>query len=190
MKSTALVVFLAATGVLANAQEAAPTPKAEVGLNYSFTNLFPGSGASSFMMQGGSGTFVYNLNSTLGVVADLGGYHNGSAVNLDPTMFSYLFGPRVSLRKARFTPYFQALFGGARVSTNLVDFLNGGNTVTANNFAMAFGGGLDVRVNDHIAVKPFEVEYLMTQFPNLWTPNDVQHNLRYSAGLVFRFGSK
>ncbi len=189
MKSFAwFSVFIGMCAVAAYAQEAAPVPKAEVGLNYSFTNMFPGSGVNSFMMQGGSGTFVYNLNSAVGVVADLGGYENNAAANLNPTMFTYMFGPRVSLRKARFTPYFQALFGGARISTDLLGA--SGNAVTANNFAMSFGGGLDVRVNNRIAVKPFEVSYLMTQFPNLWNSSSIQHNLRYSAGIVFQFGSK
>ena len=63
---------------------------------------------------GGSGTFVYNINKYLGITGDLGGYHNGDAENFSPTTFSYLFGPRLSLRKsARFTPYVQTLFGGA-----------------------------------------------------------------------------
>jgi len=188
------IVFLLAAsmvgGMVAVAQEAAPTPVAEVGMNYSYTNMRPGGGAPSFGLQGGSGTFVYNINSALGVVADLGGYHNGDDANFNPTTFSYLFGPRVSLRKSsKFTPYVQALFGGARVSTSLVD-ANTGNSIVENGFAATFGGGLDVRLTDHVAVKPFQIEYLMTQVPNIWSVNNTQNNIRYSAGLVFRFGAK
>jgi hypothetical protein len=59
-----------------------------------------------------------------------------------------------------------------------------------NGFAAAFGGGLDIRVTDHVAVKPFQIEYLMTQVPNIWSPNNTQNNIRYSAGVVFRIGAK
>ena len=56
---------------------------------------------------------------------------------------------------------------------------------------MAAGGGVDVNITQHIAVKPIQVEYFMTQLPQLASNlNRVQNNLRYSAGVVFRFGSK
>jgi len=41
------------------------------------------------------------------------------------------------------------------------------------------------------AVKPIQVEYFMTQLPQLASNlNSAQNNLRYSAGLIFRFGAK
>ena len=62
--------------------------------------------------NGGSGYVAYNLNRTkaFGLVADLGGYDSG---NYNRQTFSYLFGPRLNLRKSRFVPYVQFLFGGA-----------------------------------------------------------------------------
>src|SRR5437764_7951407 len=149
MKRSVVLLAVSTVGsMVVLAQESAPTPVAEIGMNYSYTNTMPGGGAPSFGSQGGSGTFVYNINKVVGVVADLGGYHNGDDANFNPTTFTYLFGPRVSFRKSsKFTPYVQALFGGARVSTSLVD-PNTGNSVTQNGFAAAFGGGLDVRLTD------------------------------------------
>ncbi len=88
-RSLFLLAVTMVGGMVAVAQETAPVPVAEVGLNYSYTNTRPGSGAPSFGSQGGSGTFIYNINGTLGVVADLGGYHNGQDANFDPTTFSY-----------------------------------------------------------------------------------------------------
>jgi opacity protein-like surface antigen len=191
MKRNLLLLAVSLAGsVVVVAQEAPSTPVAEVGINYSYVTTMPGGGAPSFGSQGVSGTFVYNINRIFGVVADLGGYHNDAAANFNPTTFSYLFGPRLSLRKSsRFTPYVQALVGGARVSTSLVD-VNTGNSIVQNGFAAAFGGGLDVRLTDHLAVKPFQIEYLMTQTPNIWSPSNPQNNIRYSAGVVFRFGTK
>ena len=46
-------------------------------------------------------------------------------------------------------------------------------------------------MTQHISVKPIQLEYLMTQDPSPFTnlPH-TENNLRYSAGVVFRFGSK
>ena len=185
----ALLALFVSGAAVALAQETQPVPAAEVGMNFSFANIHPGSGSSSFTSPGGSGTFVYNLNRTFSAVADLGAYHNGADANFNPTTFTYLFGPRVSIRKSRATPYFQALFGGARQWTSFVDPATG-LTTPHNGFAAAFGGGLDIRVKDHILVKPFQVEYLMTQVNNPWSMDGTQNNLRYTAGIVFTFGSK
>lgn len=187
--SGALLTLFVAGAAVALAQESRPVPVAEVGMNFSFANIHPGSGSSSFTSPGGSGTFIYNVNQTFSAVADLGGYHNASGANYDPTTFTYLFGPRVSIRKSRATPYVQSLFGGARQWTSFADPVTG-LTPPHNGFAAAFGGGLDVRLKDHILVKPFQVEYLMTRVTNPWSIDGTQNSVRYTAGVVFTFGSK
>src|SRR5947207_8135492 len=154
MKKIALAIPLVFTAAVASAQESS-TPVVETGMNFSLSSLHPGSGVPSFTSTGGTGTVEYNINRTFGVVADVGGYRNNDDVNFNPTTFSYLFGPRVHLRMSRITPYAQALFGGARVSTSLTDPVTG-NAFAENGFAMAYGGGMDVRVTSHIYVKPFQ----------------------------------
>src|SRR5215469_14340945 len=160
------------SGALAMAQETAATPKAEIGLNYSFTRVNPGSSFSSFNANGGFGDVEYNLNRHFGLVADLGANYVGTAngLNFSNTSFEYLFGPRFNFRHGRFNPYVQTLFGGQR-------FSNGWNTASAdprlgtsqNNFAMAFGGGLNIVLSDHLAVRPFQVDYFVTEI----SPNNV-----------------
>jgi hypothetical protein len=55
---------------------------------------------------------------------------------------------------------------------------------------------LDYKLTDRIAIKPIQVGYVMTQFDsaNLGgsTKNfgDHQNDIRYSAGVVLRFGQK
>jgi hypothetical protein len=186
---TMVIAFLAFGGVVALAQETAPTPAAEVGMNFSFLNIRPGTGAASFNAPGGSGTFVYNFNNYLGAVGDLGGYHNTNDFNFNPTTFTYLFGPRLSIRKSRAIPYVQTLFGGARQWTSFFDPILGPATAQ-NGFAAAFGGGLDIRVKDHLIVKPFQMEYLLTKVANPWSTATSQNNFRYTAGITFTFGSK
>lgn len=194
MKRQALVVgSLLILGVAANAQEVA-TPKIEVGLNYSYLRMNPGGSLPAYNANGGFGTVQYNFNKSFGIVADLGANYVGNVngLQIGNTSFEYLFGPRFTWRHSRFSPYVQTLFGGER-------FSNGFNPASStpllgtsqNNFAAAFGGGVDVTVTDHIAVKPIQVDYLMTQFsPGMGSPNNVSNNLRYSTGIVFRFGSK
>lgn len=184
-----LFALLVVGAAAAWAQETAPTPVVEVGMNYSMLNSHPGTGSPSFTGYGGSGTFVYNFNSMFSGVADLGGYHNTVDFHYNPTTFTYLFGPRVTLRRSRVMPYAQVLFGGARQWTSFVDPTTLASA-PENGFAAAFGGGMDVRVKDHILVKPFQMEYLMTQVSNPWSTAGTQNGLRYSAGVVFTLGSK
>jgi hypothetical protein len=195
MKSNAILLGTFLTfGMLASAQETVETPKIEVGLSYSFTRVNPGPELSSYNANGGYGDVEYNFNKVFGFVADVGANYVGAdnGVQIGNTTFEYLFGPRFNWRRGRLNPYVQTLFGGER-------FSNGLNPTSAtpllmtsqNNFAAAFGGGVDITISNHFAVKPIQVEYLMTQIsPAGGAVNYVQNNLRYSAGVVFLFGSK
>jgi len=195
MKMTTLLAgVLFASGVIATAQEKAPTPVAEVGFNYSYARVNPGGALSSFNQSGGSGYVAYNINRVVGVVADLGAYHNGSISNIQSgsTTFSYLFGPRFNWRMSRVTPYVQVLVGGARLSSTYDPASATAPVGSSQNvFAAALGGGVDIALTQHIAVKPIQLEYFLTQAPSSTANlNYAQNNLRYSAGVVFRFGAK
>jgi outer membrane immunogenic protein len=183
-----LLVF----GVVASAQETAPA--AEVGFSYSYTRVNPGGALSSANANGGYGYVEYNFNRVVGLVADLGANYVGNAggVQLQNTTFQYLFGPRFNWRMSRFTPYVQTLVGGQRFSSGLDPSSSTLRLASAqNNFAAAIGGGIDYNLTKHIALKPIQVEYLVAEVsPAGRNLNFVQNNLRYSAGVVFRFGSK
>ncbi len=195
MKSTSILVgTLLLGGITAYAQEGTETPKVEVGLNYSYTRINPGGTFSSYNANGGFADVAYNFNRYFGVVADLGGSYTGTAngLALNNTTFEYLFGPRFSWRHSRFTPYAQALFGGQRFSNGFNPTSSDPRLGTSqNNFAAAFGGGLDIAVSHHLAVRPVQVEYLMNQVePGSSNLRFTQNNFRYSAGVVLRLGSK
>lgn len=180
-------------GAVASAQEV-ETPQFEFSVNYSYLYNHPGGFLPSYSANGGFGTAQYNFNKSFGFVADLGANYVGSpsGVPFDNTAFEYLFGPRYTWRHSRFSPYVQTLFGGVRYSDGFVPQSNFpllGASQT--NFAMAFGGGLDVTLTNHIAVKPIQVDYLMTQFaPGGGNAITASNAIRYSAGVVFRLGSK
>src|SRR5260370_6630188 len=148
----ALAVVLASGAVL-SAQEG--TPRYEVGLNYSWLHVNSANEDRQRTANGGSGSFAYNINNTVGVVADFGGYAN---TRINDRLLTYMFGPRFSWRHARLTPYAQFLFGGAYVWNDLDT-----NSVTQNAFAMAAGGGVDYTLTQRIPLKPIQVEYGMTQ---------------------------
>jgi opacity protein-like surface antigen len=188
MKSFVIVLggVLACAGAL-SAQEQT-TPRYEVGVLYSGTHLNAGQNNSEITGNGGAAYFEYNFNKWLGAVADFGGYANNNS-RIDDKLFTYMFGPRLNWRHKRFNPYAQALFGGGKVWSNTT-------STSQNTFAFAVGGGVDVALTHHIAIKPVQVEYFRTQFNSeeLGGPTsnfgDHQNGIRYSAGVVFQFGAR
>ena len=164
------------------------TPKAEVSVGYSYIRTNPATpGIDSFNMNGGSASVAGNFNNWLGVVGDFGGYKVGkiNGVDVNATTYTYLFGPRVSWRgNDRITPFAQVLFGGAHIRASAF-----GLTGSENAFALSAGGGVDVKVNDWLAIRPVQFEYLHTRFDEGFG-NDRQHSFRYTGGIVLRFGKK
>jgi hypothetical protein len=51
---------------------------------------------------------------------------------------------------------------------------------------MVIGGGLDINAGKHFAVRPAQLDYLLTRF-NPLNESPTQNNLRYSAMIVFKF---
>ena len=187
MKSKLLVSLLAVlffSAVSAYAQESAP--KFDVFAGYSYVQANPGvTGFDSFHLNGGSANVAYNWKSWLSGAADFGGYTNGNILSSGNSgnFETYLFGPRVSYRHyRRYTPFGQVLFGTAHA--NAAAF---GTAGTQNAFAMTAGGGLDVKVLDHVAIRPFQAEYLMTRFNEGTLGKRTQNNVRISTGFVIRF---
>lgn len=189
MKSFVVVVgtVLGCAGVL-SAQEESTLPRFEVGLTYSGVHLNGATNNTQITGNGGSGQFEYNINKYLGAVADLGGYANTRS-GIDDKAFTYLFGPRFNWRRGRLTPYAQTLFGGSNA-------WSGTNSKTQNAFALAVGGGVDYRLTRLISIKPVQVEYFRSQFDSERLGGATsnfgghQNGVRYSAGVVFSFGSK
>jgi len=181
------------------------TPKVELFLGYSYLRAVPtlADGNRMVWLNGGSASIAFNLNRYLGLVGDFGGFrdsevrlnvgNSNSVVDSDGTAYTYLFGPRVSFRNhTRLTPFVQALFGGMRASEVTLSSCNSGACTllpSENKFAMTAGGGLDIGVSRHVAIRLVQAEYLMTRFENLETgANASQSDMRLSAGVVFRFG--
>ena len=150
-------------------------PAVDLSAGYSFFHL---GGSTSVNMNGFDANATFNANHWLGLVADLGTYH-GSPDSVGLTATTYTFGPRLSLPTvSAFTPFAQALFGGAHVSASY-----GGFGGSSNPFTYGAGGGVEIG-RGRIALRP-EVEYLALR------SNSVSSNsVRVSVGLAFRMGQK
>jgi hypothetical protein len=58
-------------------------------------------------------------------------------------------------------------------------------------FAWAPGGGIDIKINNHVSFRPIELDYYMMRLQNLRSKEDNnQHCLRYMTGFNFTFGAQ
>ncbi len=148
--------------------------------------------------NGGSGQVTYNFNPMIGFTGDFGGYHfSEGGRGGSGTIFTYLFGPKFTLRRGKWSPFVQALFGGAWVGAGIEGECDGarraqgevcGASSSLNSFAMALGGGVDYKLMDHISIRLFDADYLMTRFNvGIEGTNSTQSNVRISTGVVFNF---
>ena len=160
----------------------ADTPKVEWFLGYSFWRAMPTATSNRMSyLHGGSTSVAYNFNRYIGLVADFGGYDDSRLTFLSPTgnqtvdssgsAYTYMFGPRFSYRRyERFTPFFQALFGGTYASSVTISGCTPGSNCTPlgseNAFAAMLGAGFDIKITHHIALRPFEGDFLLTHFKN------------------------
>jgi len=156
-------------------------------------------------LHGGSTSLAYNFNKHLALAADFGGYSNTRLTLFSPggsrtvdssgTAYTYLLGPRLSFRHDRFTPFMQTLFGAAHATEVSIAGCSGSINCTPlpaeTAFAMTAGGGLDLTLGHHIAVRLFQAEYLMTRFTDRSSAagqTGTQNNVRLSTGILLRFG--
>jgi len=173
----------------------------------------PGSFGVHPSAHGWNASGQYNATRFLGIKADFSGHYNtpvtissqiaNSLAQLGITglppkahSYSYLFGPVVFESKGRYKPFAHALFGENRIGTNLSNVkISGigvpGLTASDTAFAMAFGGGLDIRISERIALRAGQVDYFYTKHdfsggaPSVATH---QNNIRASVGILFQFG--
>jgi hypothetical protein len=168
-------------------------PKYEIAGMYLFTNYSPGDPFAGFSGHGGSGSFTYNASKYLGLTGELGGYDfqrnlfplTGSNSSVNGSMMSFLFGPRLNLRKFdRFVPFAEFLIGGTRSGIEMT-----GTSGNQSAFALAAGGGVDMVFTKNLAWRVAQMDYFMTNFSGPGVGGNArQDNFRIGSGLVLRFG--
>ena len=162
----------------------------DVFAGYTYIRAEPAtSAAPDFNINGASASLTFNPRFSrgwLGLVGDFGGYHVGNigSVSVGSNLYTYMGGPQVYLRGfKRVTPFAHILFGDAHSTGNAL-----GIAGSRSAFAMAPGGGLDLRITKHMSLRAGPVEYLLTNFREATGGGrEMQNNLRVSTGLRWRF---
>jgi hypothetical protein len=172
-KLLVVAVILLGFSTIAMAQDFS---RAEVLGAYTVTrcdNSFFGAPGSTCTYNGWKASVAINGNKWLGFVADVGG---SLGPNDTRDFYTFLVGPRVTIRKGRTSTFLQGLFGDARVSPGLYFSYD-------NDFAMGLGGGLDISAGDKLSVRPIQIEYL-----GIKTEHPIADNVRFSFGVIYKLG--
>lgn len=201
--------FSALASVFAVAQSTDDYKKVEVFAGYSNGQVDTGTDfqdRESFNGFNVSG--VYNLNRYFGVKGDLSGTYNSNRfsgeidfagtpglINVKNTnsLYNFLGGVQLkdNARSGRFKPFVHALVGGAHIRTKISDItctpptLCTGvpfpdQTFSDTGFAGAFGGGIDIRLNDKVQIRAIQLDYNPVRIDG-----STQNNVRIGAGIVF-----
>ena len=182
-------VVLLVCGISAKAQSS--YPKAEIFGGYSYLNV---EGDDSIAvdrqhLHGVGFSLAGNLSKKIGLTGDFSYNVKNNievgAFGVDLNAFYFLFGPRFSWRGEKATVFGHGLVGGVRSKTHLKGF--GAERET--DFAMGFGGGVDVRVNKTIAIRVFQGDYLPTRLDDVFGGKTWAHHFRAQAGVVITLGA-
>jgi len=172
-------------------------------------SLLAGSPAIIHRLNGWNASLEAKVFPFFGIVADFSGYHGNETVAIlcspatagppyicttaelsttigpgasygNVSLYTFTFGPQVSLPLGRFRPYAHALFGGAHYRGVSPGFL-----LSDTSFADLLGGGIDVSLISRLAWR-VQADALQTRFP-FGDLGSKQNSLRLSTGLVVRF---
>jgi outer membrane immunogenic protein len=194
MRKVAEVVLMIGMGWMsARAQQVETAPQyapLEISFNYSYAraNAAPDQ-CGCFNMNGGNSEVAFHAFRALSVVADLTGERAatiGASAGDGLSLVAFTVGPRFSHRFSggRFTPFVQGLVGAVHGFDGLFPNSNGSLAGAATSPAVRAGGGLDLTINRHLAIRAIQADYLRTQLPN--GQGNEQNLLRVSAGIVLR----
>lgn len=139
------------------------------------------------------------LTDGFGVTGDFSGHFKtnslpdplGGNIETKIRVFNILGGPQYKFRNnSRVSPFVRTLAGVAHTRASLeVASLNSSGTASSTDFALAIGGGLDIRVNDRIEVRVFQADYnpiFLSERNELGFGNTRADNFRFSFGVVFK----
>jgi hypothetical protein len=133
-------------------------------------------------LNGWNAEVVGNPACWLGIVGEFSGAYGTPSIGGFPIsshIYSYVFGPRLNLHNGSpFTPFAEALFGGAHAGFSNADQGN----FSANAFEGNFGGGVDIGLGGNWAIRP-KADYVLTHFGGR-----TQNNGTVSVAIVYKIG--
>lgn len=192
MRSIALATGLLLGAATAAAGQTIPHESAVSGdaaLTYHWvrSNTQPGH-CGCFDLNGGGISGSWNVRAQLAVMAEISGEYagNGPSTGNSLTLTSYLAGARYVLPQPWLQsphgpqPFVQVLLGVGHAGGGIA---GAGDSTTA--FATRIGGGVDLPVSTHFAIRIIQVDYYLTAFKN--TTTNHQNNLLLGAGVVYHW---
>lgn len=165
------VLFLA---TIASAQ----VPSGNIFFGYSYAKAEIGGGDRT-NLNGWNGSLEGKVFPWVGIVADVSGHYGNENVlgfSTDGTVYTAVFGPRVSVQIDRLRPFGHVMLGVSRLRLESSAFSDSDTT-----FATTVGGGFDYNLVPAIAWR-VQADAVHTSFFS-----DSQNNFRLSTGIVFRF---
>jgi hypothetical protein len=138
----------------------------------------------------GAGLTV-NVIETFGITADFSGHYKsldvsfeGDRVDASADLHTFLFGPKITMRNERVSPFGHGLFGFGRVGASAQ--VNGKSSeFDDTGFAASVGGGVDVVAHSNVAVRAIGFDYF--PFRNGNGDAFTFNNFRWRSGGVFSF---
>jgi outer membrane protein OmpA-like peptidoglycan-associated protein len=190
------VLFMFAT--LAAAQDQ-PAPKWELYGGYSVWDpgadvhglrpgaLLPLSSRMEWNPRGAGASATYNFNRwfglTLDTSTDWGSGEKTLARRIDDAAFANIsFGPKLTYRTNRYSPFFEVLVGDHRLTPDAFHDID--------KLGVMIGGGLDVNLSRHVALRLLRADYVISnyRFGPRTIPSTDLRGARLQTGLVLNFG--
>ena len=150
-------------------------------------------------MHGFNASATVNLTGGFGLTGDFSGHFKtrkladplGGFITNKVSIYNVLGGPQYRFAgNSRVLSFVRALAGVANTRSTLdVPSINSRDDLSSTDFALALGGGVDVRVSDRVALRVFQVDYnpvFLGSGNELGFGNVRADNVRYSFGVVFR----
>ncbi|HVO57527.1 MAG TPA: outer membrane beta-barrel protein [Dongiaceae bacterium] len=189
----AAATLLAGLAGAARAQNPNEAQSGDAALTYHWvrSNAAPGQ-CGCFSLNGGGLSGSWNFRENWAIAAELSSETRGASVSQgygSLTLTSFVAGVRYRApqnwtgKAPKLQPFGEALIGSAHAGGSEAGVANGTNA-----FALRLGGGVDVPLNAHFAVRAVQLDWFRTGFANL--QNDRQNNFLVATGLVFRWSSK
>jgi opacity protein-like surface antigen len=130
--------------------------------------------------------FTENINPWFGGTLDITGHFAApeiSGVKTHQAMYTFMYGPRFSYRdRPGWTGFGHVLAGAAHMNAKVTPT---GPHADDTSFALAAGGGLDVKFRGNTAIRVLQAEYLHA---NALGAN--HNNFQISAGIILYLGEK
>ena len=141
--------------------------------------------------HGWNTSVAVNISKHFALAGDFAGHYDSSKVGtieFNSSLHTFMFGPQVNFRSTeRVNPFLHALFGVGHDRTT-VKVAGNKTRYTDTGFAMALGGGVDIKLSDVVSWRMFQADYLLTRYRDPvalpLAKRNINH-LRVSTGLVF-----